>query len=844
MKSIICGTARNIEKYWNDTLNSIDKIINSLEDYFFIIVESNSNDKTLDILNNWSDNNKDRRKIISLGNINEPSRIKRIAKCRNAYLDYIKYKGLFSKYDYMIVIDLDDCLHIEDNFKEQLNSCFIRNDWDAIASNRKDYYYDIYALRSEELGCTFNCWKMVYDRNLKKYKCPKSSEIISLKTINDRLQCFVGRFQIKIDKWIKCESAFGGMVIYKTDKIKNNSYKVSNTYNESNENYEDCEHVSFNKGLRILINPDLISGGNLEEHLVCNEYYLEKYGTNMIKYKNRMNIISNKNIFTINNMDNKYKNEYINDFMVVVARNKNEDINWLSQFHPDNVIIYTKEEELSDYKTIKLSNIGGETYAYFRYIVDNYDNLPETTFFTQADYNSVISEGNQALTEGKQCLTEGKQCLTRGELCLTEGKQCLTRGELCLTEGKQCLTGGEQCLTDDILKNNQIVIDKDKIINISHISLNFQYTPIDNGLLNGRLYFYKNKLNPIKKNEKELNIYEWSRLFLGYQFKHIYTIIGSCFSIRKQCILSRPLSFYKQILLQLEEGGNAPEVGYFIERMWIAIFKINQNIFKSLEKEEKIKINTEDRNIFLYWIGKEYVLINILRKLIYLHSTNGKGYKVHLITHKNITNYLSSIPHYFYNLSPAHQADYIRVNVICKYGGIWLDSDTLVLDSLDSLFDIVENKNGFFIRENNIRLCNGVFGSKPNTELLIEWKNQMIKILEKKHNNIEWMEIGNSILENMFNLNPNLFDNYKIFLGLDNIYPVNCVYCVEEYINKPYENYKTIIRDYQPLIILVNSVYKCLENRYINENDIINGNMALSYFIKKSLVGLQKDSSA
>ena len=34
------------------------------------------------------------------------------------------------------------------------------------------------------------------------------------------------------------------------------------------------------------------------------------------------------------------------------------------------------------------------------------------------------------------------------------------------------------------------------------------------------------------------------------------------------------------------------------------------------------------RNIFLYWTGKEYKLISILRNLIYLHSTNGLGYNV------------------------------------------------------------------------------------------------------------------------------------------------------------------------------------------------------------------------
>jgi hypothetical protein len=239
------------------------------------------------------------------------------------------------------------------------------------------------------------------------------------------------------------------------------------------------------------------------------------------------------------------------------------------------------------------------------------------------------------------------------------------------------------------------------------------------------------------------------------------------------------------------------------------------------------------RNIFLYWIGKEYTLIKILRKLIYLHSTNGTGYKVILITDKNINEYIKFIPEYFNKLCPAHQADFVRVNVICDYGGIWLDSDTLVLDTLDSLFNFIELKNGFFIKENNSYICNGIFGSKPNTEVMIQWKKELIDILNNKKGDIHWSEIGSHILQKLYIENPNIYENYHIFDGLHNLYPINFNMCLTEFINKPYDNYKTIIREYQPLIILVHSVYKTLENK--TEQDILDGNMPLNYFINKSL---------
>jgi len=251
-----------------------------------------------------------------------------------------------------------------------------------------------------------------------------------------------------------------------------------------------------------------------------------------------------------------------------------------------------------------------------------------------------------------------------------------------------------------------------------------------------------------------------------------------------------------------------------------------------LYKYQNETLTTNNRNVFIYWVGKEYKLISILRNLIYLHSTNGKGYKVHLINDKNLNKYVKDLPECFKRLKPAHQADFVRVSVICDYGGIWLDSDTLVMDSLDSLFDILDTKDGFFIYENNHEIWNGVFGSKKSTELMNQWKHEIITKLDDKKENIAWTDIGTIVLEKFRNENKNYYQNYEFFNGLDNMYPVNWNNCVEEFIKKPYDNYKNIKRDYQPIIVLVNWVYKELETK--TNDEIMNGNMPLNYFINKS----------
>lgn len=238
-------------------------------------------------------------------------------------------------------------------------------------------------------------------------------------------------------------------------------------------------------------------------------------------------------------------------------------------------------------------------------------------------------------------------------------------------------------------------------------------------------------------------------------------------------------------------------------------------------------------NIYIYWVGYEYSLIKLLRNIMYLHSQNSEKYKVHLINHENIHEYIEKIPEYFYRLCPAHQADYVRVTVICERGGIWLDSDTLVMNNLESLFDFVKNKSGFFILENNELICNGVFGSKPHTMLMQEWKNTMDIILDEKKENIEWAEIGNKLLQNIYNTKPHYYADYIIFRGLDNMYPVNFDRHIDQYIDQPYSNYKNLIRDFQPIIVLTNIVYHKLA--HMTEKEILDSMFPLNYFISKSL---------
>ena len=236
-----------------------------------------------------------------------------------------------------------------------------------------------------------------------------------------------------------------------------------------------------------------------------------------------------------------------------------------------------------------------------------------------------------------------------------------------------------------------------------------------------------------------------------------------------------------------------------------------------------------DKYVFLYWVGNEYKLIKILRDIIYRHSDNGNNFKVILLTPQNIKGYIEDIPD-ITKLIPAHQADVARVFAIEKYGGIWLDSDTLVMDNLQRLFDIFKTKDGFFIKENNQYICNGVFGSRKNTPLMKRWKEIIINSL-KDIDSLEWTTLGSSILKTLYS--ENYFKKYIIFNGLDNMYPINWDKIPDIFLDEPISSYKKLIREFQPLIILVNTVYKKCEKLSIE--NILNMHNPLGYLLRSSL---------
>ena len=246
---LVAGLARNCEKKLENEVRQINLAFSDAKSINWLVIESDSDDRTLDVLNKLSNN--DFFDFISLGKLEKkiPNRTERIANCRNLYLEELKFNSKYNEIDYVIVADLDGV-----NSKlslKSVKSCWETDvDWDACFANQSAPYYDIWALR-HDLWNPADCFEQ--NSFFSKYS----------------VDVFFNRYSSILSKMItipedvepiKVKSAFGGLGIYKKNLLLKAEYSGLKDNGEN-----DCEHINFHinylSDANLYIIPSLINSG-------------------------------------------------------------------------------------------------------------------------------------------------------------------------------------------------------------------------------------------------------------------------------------------------------------------------------------------------------------------------------------------------------------------------------------------------------------------------------------------------------------------------------------------------------------------------------------------------------
>lgn len=255
---LIAGLCRDAVGRVRRSLESLKLAFENECDVYFLVIESDSSDKTCEELEElerlWP-----RFRFVSHGDLRNriQSRTARIAYCRNTYMSELEENALYKECDLLVVADLDG---VNDELEaKSIGSCLIESDcWDACTPVQDGPYYDLYALRKKGWVET-DVWndvkrlrKMFIPRIFAEYICVYSR----MRDLSFKRGCV---------RLIEVESAFGGIAIYKVAAIRGCRYHGLDVEGNS-----VCEHLSFNrefrqKGGRIVIDRMFVNC-KLNEH--------------------------------------------------------------------------------------------------------------------------------------------------------------------------------------------------------------------------------------------------------------------------------------------------------------------------------------------------------------------------------------------------------------------------------------------------------------------------------------------------------------------------------------------------------------------------------------------------
>jgi hypothetical protein len=266
-KIIFSGATQNSSKHLPSVLKNLENISKLASEVGYIFIENDSTDTTKLDLQAWG-SNKSNFNLVSLDGLNQiPARTVRLEIVRNTYLELIKTDSKLRDFDFLVVLDMDEVnsYQIEsNNFTYALSFLNDSASRAAVFANQQGGYYDLWALRSNEL-CPVDVWQEVLDY---AHVHKVSDEEAFSKT-------FAKRF-LNLENYkdpIEVDSAFGGLGIYKMQFVLGNinpylGSKIKVLRNDGEQfqvlRTQICEHVHFHDGIRnqggsLFIFPSLIN---------------------------------------------------------------------------------------------------------------------------------------------------------------------------------------------------------------------------------------------------------------------------------------------------------------------------------------------------------------------------------------------------------------------------------------------------------------------------------------------------------------------------------------------------------------------------------------------------------
>lgn len=155
-------------------------------------------------------------------------------------------------------------------------------------------------------------------------------------------------------------------------------------------------------------------------------------------------------------------------------------------------------------------------------------------------------------------------------------------------------------------------------------------------------------------------------------------------------------------------------------------------------------------NIFVYWQNHNNQETPTYVELCYDSIEKNSNCTLHRINQQNVFDYLPDLRKDLFNLESMPQiCEYVRLKLLEKYGGIYLDSDCVVLRDMSFLFDMFNSEKTFVgVRDHDNFIINAFMSCLPNAPIITKTIAESDMILNENPTTkvFSWNIFGSHIL--------------------------------------------------------------------------------------------------
>ena len=150
-----------------------------------------------------------------------------------------------------------------------------------------------------------------------------------------------------------------------------------------------------------------------------------------------------------------------------------------------------------------------------------------------------------------------------------------------------------------------------------------------------------------------------------------------------------------------------------------------------------------NNKVWTYWEGDRPAYIDYCFQSMQKYCPN-----LTILTPATVLPYIRDLlhPNWQKLTRAAHRADVIRVAIMKKYGGTWVDADTVFIRPFENFLRKEIDCDFGYCKWDDGRVLNGYFYAKENSEIMKDWLLQINKILFQLQSGVSWTSFGESII--------------------------------------------------------------------------------------------------